>query len=517
MFKNWDLPSHINVILLLLIFVFPVNDLFGQSKDEKGRRRINIINAETLEYSDQLGDNVQRLKGNVQFENKGTLLFCDSAYFYPNNFIEAFGNVHVNKGDSIHLYSDMLNFYGDKQLAIASQNVELNDKDMHLSTDQLHFNLKDNVSSYFTGGTIVNKENILVSRKGYYNSNTNLFSFKDSVELSNPDYSIVTDTLQFNTVTEISYFHGPTTIYSKESTIYTEKGWYNTQTDKSELSLNNILSTDDQTLIADSILYDRKMGIGEAFENVSISDTANKLLITGEYGLYNQHSNRSFVTQRATMIQAFTDDSLFLHADSLWVYRDTVENLNEVYAYYNSRFYKPDIQGICDSLVYIQKDSLIRMYTEPVLWSKENQITGDSIEILLYDGEIKQLNIIAHSFIISKVDSIHYNQIKGRNMIAKFKNNEMDRIYVNGNGQTIYFAQEDGEEPKKMIGVNKLDCANIIVHVEDSKIKNMTFLTLPSGSLIPMKKADPSIMKLKEFKLKDDEKPLSKEDIYRSN
>ena len=515
MFNKGDIPSHINTLILLLIFFISFNNTFGQE-----RRRINIINAETLEYSDQLGENVQRLKGNVQFENKGTLLFCDSAYFYPNNYIEAFGNVHVNKGDSIHLYSDILHFYGDKQLVIAIENVILNDKDMHLTTDRLNFNLKDNIASYFTGGTIVNKDNTLLSKKGYYNSNTNLFSFKDSVELANPDYSIITDTLQFNTVTEIAYFLGPTTIYSDESTIYTEKGWYNTQTDKSELSENNILTTDDQILMADSILYNRNTGIGEAFYNVSISDSVNKLLITGDYSLYNQHSNRSFVTEKATMIQAFTEDTLFLHADSLWVFRDTVENLNEVYAYYNTRFFKPDIQGICDSLVYIQKDSLIRMFTEPVLWSKQNQITGDSIEILLFDGEIKQLNINSHAFIISEVDSIHYNQIKGRNMIAKFKNNEMDKIYVNGNGQTIYFAQEESkkpEGPKKMIGVNILDCANIIVHVVDSQIKNMTFLTLPAGSLIPMAKADPSMMRLQDFKLIDDEKPLSKEDIYRSN
>lgn len=511
-FNKTDIFGPIQLLFLLLIFVLPVNDLFGQKK-----RRVNIINAETLEYSDQLGENVQRLKGNVQFENKGTLLFCDSAYFYPNNYIEAFGNVHVNKGDSIHLYSDLLNFYGDKQLTIASQNVILNDRDMHLSTEQLHFNLKDNVSSYYTGGTIINKENTLTSKKGYYNSRTKIFSFKDSVELKNPKYSIITDTLQFNTVSEIAYFLGPTTIYSKESTIYTEKGWYNTQSDKSELTQNNILYTDDQKLKADSILYNRKLGIGEAFENVSISDSINKLLITGEYALYNQGTNRSFVTEKATMIQAFKKDTLFLHADSLWVYRDTVENLNEIHAYYNSRFFKPDIQGVCDSLAYIQKDSIIRMYTDPILWSEENQITGDYMEILLFDGEIKQLNIDDHAFIISEVDSIHYNQIKGRNMIAKFRDNEMDKIYVNGNGQTIYFAQDDSKDPIQMIGVNKLDCANIIVQLEDSKIKNMTFLTLPEGSLIPLEKASPSLMKLENFKLHIDEKPISKEDIYRRN
>lgn len=510
MFKKGVFPSHINILILVLIFFLPMNEIHGQKK-----RRINILNAETLEYDMDLGQNVQRLKGNVQFENKGMLLFCDSAYFYPNNFVEAFGKVHANRGDSIHMYSDSLEFDGDNQIALASGNVSLSDREMLLKTDQLHFNIKENTSSYYTGGTITNKKNTLTSQRGYYNSNSKVFSFKDSVELKNPEYTMYTDTLQFNTMSEIAYFFGPTTIISEESTIYTEKGWYNTQNDKSELSLNNRLSSDEQTLFADSILYDRSSGISRAFFNILISDTTNKLAITGEYGLYNQHTHRSFVTEKATMIQAFEEDSLYLHADTLWLYRDTVTDLNEILAYYNARFFKPDFQGVCDSLVYIQKDSLIRMYIEPILWSKKNQLTGDYMEILLYDNEIKQLNIDNNAFIISEVDKVHFNQIKGRNMIAKFKNNEMDKIYVNGNGQTIYFAEEEKKIPIKLIGMNTLDCSNIMVTVKESKIEHMTFLDQPNGIMTPMEKVDPTKMQLPEFKIFNDVKPVSKEDIYR--
>ena len=137
------------------------------------------------------------------------------------------------------------------------------------------------------------------------------------------------------------------------------------------------------------------------------------------------------------------------------------------------------------------------------------------MEILIYDGEFKQLNIDKDAFIISEVDSLHFNQIKGRGMVAKFKDNEMNRIYVNGNGQTIYFAQEENKIPKKLIGMNKLDCSNIVVYVENSEIKNMTFLQQPNGVMTPMNKTSPSNMRLDGFEIKSDEKPISKEDIYR--
>lgn len=515
MLKKKKYLSSVNILFFAILLFSISTEVHAQKK-----KRINIINAETLEYDDKLGKNVQRLKGDVQFENSGTLLFCDSAYFYPNNFIEAFGSVRVNKGDSIHLSADSLEFFGERQIAIAHGNVMLSDREMLLTTNQLNFDMKTNISSYYNHGNIINKDNTLNSVIGYYSSDSKTFSFKDSVILSNPEYTMYTDTLQFNTVSEIAYFKGPTKVISEEAIIETEKGWYDTKSDKSELSLNNKLISDGQSIVADSILYDRLDGLGRAFENVNISDTANKILIQGEYALYNQKSNRSFVTERATMIQAFEEDSLFLHADTLWVYRDTIQNLNEVFAYNQARFYKPDLQGVCDSLVYIQKDSLIRMYTEPILWSEKNQITGEYMEILIYDGEFKQLNIDKDAFIISEVDTAHFNQIKGREMIAKFKNNEMNRIYVNGNGQTIYFAQEEEKKnnsARKLIGINKLDCSNIIVHIENSQIKNMTFLKQPNGVMTPMNKANPSNMRLDGFEIKNDEKPISKEDIYRRN
>jgi hypothetical protein len=156
------------------------------------------------------------------------------------------------------------------------------------------------------------------------------------------------------------------------------------------------------------------------------------------------------------------------------------------------------------------------MYDDPVLWSKNNQLSGDTVEIELYGGEIKQLNLRKNAFIISRVDSSdYYNQIKGRNMKAIFKQNELDRIYVNGNGQTVYFAKSGEGESSKMIGMNKADCSNILVMVVESQINKILFLDQPTGSLIPLSKIDPSQLKLKGYNLRNDDQPKDKDDIYR--
>jgi lipopolysaccharide export system protein LptA len=500
------------VYYALLIILWLLSGVNAQAQ----KSRIRILNALTLEYDDNLGKDVQRLKGSVKFENKGSILDCDSAYFYPNNNIEAFGHIHLNQGDTLHLNSDLLHYNGTNKITTVAGNVVLSDRDMTLITEKLVFIQDENLAYYSNGGKIINKDNTLTSKKGYYNTATKMLSFKDSVELHNPEYKMFADTLRFNINTEIAYFDGPTTIVSDDSKMYTEKGWYDTKTDYTELTLNNWFESDTQHLRADSLLYDRSLKLGKAFYNVAITDTTNKLLITGEYGQYDQTTNRSFVTEKATMVQTFDTDSLFLHADTLRLYHDTINDLNEVYAFYNVRFFKPDIQGICDSLTYLQKDSIIRMYDDPVLWSKNNQLSGDTVEIELYGGEIKQLNLRKNAFIISRVDSSdYYNQIKGRNMKAIFKQNELNRIYVNGNGQTVYFAKSGEGESAKMIGMNKADCSNILVMVVESQINKILFLDQPTGSLIPLSKIDPSQLKLKGYNLRNDDQPKDKDDIYR--
>ena len=134
-----------------------------------------------------------------------------------------------------------------------------------------------------------------------------------------------------------------------------------------------------------------------------------------------------YITNKAIAIMGDKNDTLYLHADTLKATFDTTKNeTKELFAYHNTRFYRKDIQGACDSLHYNFADSVISMYRLPVLWSDENQLTADTIQILTGKNSIKQIFMYSTAFIVSKDTTETYNQIRGKNMIGYFVNNELN-------------------------------------------------------------------------------------------
>jgi len=546
--------------------------------------KIQLVHADILEYDEQSGSKVKRLIGKVIFKHDKVLLHCDSAYLYSEtNMLEAFSNVHIEEGNSLNLYGDFLKYDGNTKKAEFHGNVKLLHNDMTLTTEHLNQDLNTNIGRYYDGGNIIDAENNLYSIIGHYYSNISEFFFKDSVVLINPEYTMYSDTLRYNTISEIAYFFGPTTIKSNENLIYCENGWYDTKNDLSQFNKNAFIHSKEHTIRGDSIFYDKNKGYGQAFKNIEITDTVENIIINGDYAEFFEEDEITIITGNAMLTQVYDEDSLFLHADTLKMTRNSspvpttldeptleeppksdynTDNYRILYAYYNVKFYKTDLQGKCDSLIYSFKDSTIRLYYEPVLWTEENQLTAMYIEIKTDDEGIRTLWLDTNAFIISStpvptqsvgksvsgdsteaqnatnsqyqtVDSAlseldkqkappslsgrgseggaAFNQIKGKNMKGYFIDNQLHKIEVTGNGQTIYYAQEDDGS---FIGVNKIDCSDMIIRVMDNTIDKITFITKPEATLYPIDELDPKELLLMDFKWLEEKRPLKKEDIF---
>ena len=505
---------------IVALFCFLASLGFGQIKNPNNppteKVKIELVASNSLEFDNTNGIDAQRLIGNVQFRHQGILMFCDSAYFFDKeNRLEAFSHVHILQGDTLNLYGDHLDYYGDTRIAALQKNIKLTDREMILTTNLMNYDLNTNTASFFNHGKIIStkNKNVLDSNKGYYFADTEILNFKDSVVLVNPQYTIYTDTLQYNTKPEIAYFFGPTKIIAKKNMIYCENGWYDTKKDISQFRRNAYVVSDQNKLRGDSITYNRTLGVGEVFKNVIITDTVNNFLIKGDYAKHLESGDKSFVTGNAVIIQIENKDSLFLHGDTLYSYTDTMAR-NVLMAYHHVKFFKTDLQGSCDSLAWTKVDSTLRMFVRPVLWSGQNQITGDSISIKSNAGGIEKLYIVNSAFIASEADSAEYNQIKGKNMTGVFKNNQLYKIYVNGNGQTIYFAKEEKNDATADVGLNKADCSNIVVDIKENKITRITFLTSPVGAMIPAQDIKEEDKLLKGFVWLIQMRPNSKTDIF---
>ena len=467
--------------------------------------------AEIVEVDKKIGRGAQRLLDNVEFTHGGAKMYCDSAYFYSKkNSLDAFDNIFINQGDTLFLYGEFLHYDGNTKKATVTGNVKLINDETTLTTDRLDYELNNGIAYYKDYGKTVNKENIIESTKGYYFTRRKEIQLNDSVVITNPDYQLLSDTVLFNTKTEVATFLGPTDIVGDSSHIYGEIGWYDTENDIAEIKQNAWAENNQQTIFGDYIYYDKQTGDGIARDRVKIIEKEQSVMLTGNQAKYNDITEYAFLTDSAQFIQ-FTEqgDSLFLHADSLRTYPDTSGN-KIIFAYYNVRFFRENVQGKCDSLVYTFSDSTARMYYEPVLWTGVNQISAEKIEMLTKNQQMEKMNLYKSSFICSQKDTSYFDQIKGKDMICYFSDNQLFQIDVKGNGQTVYFPEEDDE----IVGVNLSECSNLRILLKDGQVNRINFYVQPKGGMYPLSQAPQNKLKLKGFFWQEELRPKSKYDIF---
>lgn len=565
------------------IFVFFALLVFSGTGYAQTKKKVEIVHSDLMNYNERIVANAQRLLGNVNIKVDGALMWCDSLYSYTNNTVDAFGNVHIVRGDTLNMYADFINYNGNTRLAKARRNVRLIDKKITLSTDSLDYNMVNDLASYNYCGTVKDSTNVLTSLIGQYHVNEKKAYFRTEVEGTTKDYKIKSDTLIYFTDTKKVYIAGPTYIYNEKDTLYAEFGWYDSMKNYANLTKKPRIWNEKQKIKADSIFYDKQNGAGLAMGHAHIQDIENSIIVEGNRIEYNDISKTAMATDSAMLIMYSEQDSLFLHADRLRTMPDTtksnkvippktvvklltpkmaisdsltsigtdtvpldaitlrtdttatdmlvkdttatitlvqdsttVEKTKDarlVLAYFHVRFFREDFQGKCDSLVYWSKDSTIQLFSDPVIWSDNNQITANYIEMINRSKDPDEIRMKDDAFIISmEDDSIRFNQIKGKNMTGFVRNSELYKIDVDGNGQTNYYAPD---KKGNIIGLNKAESSKITIYLAKGKVIRLALIKSPEGELKPMADIDEGDKQMPGFKWQQDIRPKSKEDIFR--
>lgn len=468
--------------------------------------KINIVSADILEYQKEIKD-AQILKGNVVLKHNGAIMSCDSAYvFTKTNSFQAFNNIKIVQNDSLEMKGDTLFYNGNSRKAELIGNVTFKEKDLQLTTNKLNYDLKSKQAYYSTRAYInsLSSKNKLTSIIGVYHSKTKTLFFKDSVRLNHPKYEMISDTLIYHTDSEVANFSGPSTITSKHNIIECNSGWYDTKNDKSSFWNSALIISKDQLISGDSIYYDSQLGIGEIFGNISLNDTLKKQLISGDYAFHNEKTDSSVVKGNALLSQYYSNDTLHMLADKFISINDS-NNLNFLRGFNNVKFFKNDIQGICDSISYMEKDSIMELFNDPFLWSDQNQISGKHIALKLWNGNINAMDIYSNSFICSLADSNHFNQIKGKDMHSYFKDNSIKKVHVIGNGETLYYIEtKKGESP---VDYNKTQCSELTILLDSNQIKTLNFNNQPNAVMKAMVSTSLENQRLEGFFWNNEKRP----------
>ena len=481
---------------------------------QPAKSKVYLLHSDVLKKSKD-NPNAQILVGDVSFRHDSIYMYCDSACFYEKtNSLEAFHNVKFVQGDTLFLYGDYLFYDGNTQLAQVRNNVRMENRTTTLTTDSLNYDRIANLGYFFDGGTLMDGQNVLTSDWGEYSPATKMSVFNYEVKLVNPQFTLTSDTLRYNTDTKIASIVGPSDIDSDENHIYSELGFYYTQQGQAELLERSVLTNNGKRMTGDSLFYDRNRGIGEAFQNVEFVDTISKNMLTGDYCFYNQLTGYAFATDRAVATDFSQGDSLFIHADTLQLYTFHV-NTDSVYrearAYHKVRFYRTDIQGVCDSLVFSSKDSCLTLYQDPILWNGKQQLLGEEIMVYMNDSTIDWAHIQNQALSVEQLDSLNYNQVSGKDMKAYFEGGEMKQVDVDGSVRLVYFPME---KDSTLLGMNCSETSKLSMFLENRKLKKLAMSPKSNGTLYPMTQIPSAKMKLDNFAWFDYVRPLNKADIF---
>ncbi|MGE0588150.1 MAG: OstA-like protein [Cyclobacteriaceae bacterium] len=508
----------------LLIFIA----LISLAAPVLGQRRVKLKKADNLYGSIKDGQRYDRLIGNVVFVQNNTTIYCDSAHFFKSdNRVEAFGKIHIIEGDSVDVTSNGLSYDGNDRIAHLRKNVVFTKLGLAtLYTDFLDYYRTRNEARYFNGGKLVDSTNVLTSIKGYYDVNTNMASFKRDVVGVNDEYTLTSDTLQYNSRTKVIFFRDHTIIKDKEGgTAVYENGFYDTNKKQSSLNRGEI-ETQSYKLNGDKYFLNDLRKFYKAKGNVVMTSKEENLIIYGDDGDYDRKAGITKVYGNAYLAKISDDnDTLFLSADTLVSVESPDPAKKKLLAYNNVKIFKSDLQGIADSLVYVAHDSTLYFFNDPVLWTEENQMTADSIHMLITNKTIDKIYLVNNSFVVSQDSLSHFNQIKGRKMTAIFDGRAINHVDVMGNGESIYYALQELEKESEekdsvqtiavLTGMNKIICSNMKINFKEGKVNNISFYVQPDASFIPPHEIAEGDKKLRGFVWRRKEKP-EKEDVVKS-
>lgn len=535
------------ILKLLFLFCFGMASLgYGQETpiptrqaDNDTGRLVRIIKAD--KFSLIKIDSVTEkyiLVGNVLLQQGNTFFSCDSAIKDDKlNIIEAFGNIHINDADSVHTYSQYLKFLGDTKIAMLRKKVKLTDGKGVLTTEELDYDLNAKIGTYSNGGKVVNGQSVLTSKEGFYYADTKEVYFRDNVKLVDPEYTMATDTLLYNIDQEMATFVAATTINDGKTTIRTRSGFYDLKNGTAQFGKRPVIDDSTQQIIADDIQYDKKSGNGVATGTVIYRDTAQGTTILAGLTEFNSSTKQVLATQKPVMILKQNNDSIYISGDTLVsvLISDTLlakndslpstdtlrgtqvknssaaDSIRFFQAFHHVRIFSDSLQGVCDSLSYSGKDSIFRFYKDPVIWSRDSQISGDTIYLLTRQKKVEQVLVFENGFSINKTPESFFNQIKGNRLNGVFKDGNIDYIRAKGNAESVYYLMDDDSA---YLGMNYARADAISMYFVEKELKKVTWVIGVEGTTYPFRQIPEDKKELRNFKWQENRRPKTKYELF---
>jgi lipopolysaccharide export system protein LptA len=522
--------------VLLGLAAFCIQPIQASAQSPDTTRTIEILNADTM-----MGKKIDTttelliLVRNVKIRDGKTLFTADSVvHNKKTRILEAFGNVHINDADSIHTRSQYLIYYIDKKQAVLKRGVSLTDGKGILTTQELFYDTQLKTGTYSNGGKVVNGKTVLTSKEATYYGDIKDVYFKKNVKLKDPAYDLTTDSLLYNTDTQIATFITKTLIVdSSKSRIVTSDGYYDLKNKKARFGKRARIQDKGLTITGEDIVIDDATGEYQAIGNAVLIDTIQGISVLANDIQANKKSNTFIATQHPLLILKQQKDSIYVTADTLFSglltdvpelkKQDTLAsavvindkdsaNRNRYFkGFHNVRIFSDSLQAISDSLFYSGRDSIFRLFKDPIVWAAKNQVTGDTIYLYTKNRKPERLYVFENGMVINDSGDKLYNQIKGNTLNGYFKDGSIDYMRAKGSAESVYYAQD---ETNAYVGMNSANADIIDMYFLEKALNRVVFRNSVTGTFGPIKQMPEEKKLLRNFKWLDDKRPKTRFELF---
>ena len=487
-------------------------------------------------------------KTDVVMVSGKTQLFSNKTLHYDlNTKIASYTKGAYIKNKDTQISSRLGEYYVASKEVFFKRNVVVFDKDLTLRTDTLQYNTEERTAVFLAPTRIDQEKSKIYCERGFYDFQNKLGEFinnpqyekgnqraaADTIKydgvakefrLINDAYVIDSTTLakakviRYNEKTDVTYLEGDAYYKTPKQQIKGDSVVFNNKTESFSVKGRSKIVDEKQILEGDDVKYDKATGLGLARGKVIYTDTVQHITIKCDVLSYNKKKDYiKTLGGRPLLITKIDKDSLFMVADTFISFRDTLhikpgkDTARTLLAFHDVRIYKLDLQAVCDSLSYSGADSLFRFFKKPLMWSDSTQFSGDTIDIQLVNNKIDRIKMLNRSLIISETAEDMYNQIKGKKIIAFFKESKIRKMDVFGNAESIYYTQDDA---KAYVGANQVQSTDMQILWNDKEMEGIHFYKQPVGQLTPMRQVITGKMQLEGFNWAPKRQPKSVQDLF---
>lgn len=506
--------------------------------------RVEIFQENTCLKSDRLeydaNANLAKFRGHLVelYDKEGNILNTNFLNYNTKDSIATFFNgaaLHNVDGNLIESVEGM--YFSKEKLFTFKDSVAMFTDSVLVATNQLDYHTDTDIAVFKSNTVAWRDSSILFANSGRFVRPQNLFDFDKDGYILTKEQELWADRLMYYRNSGNADLYNNVQILDtvQKSICLAHKAIYRPSPRKIELTNNPAVGMysvendkpDTLFLAADTILY-RTMRYVE-IDSVQISMAKERLDIMAidPIAIHDKERREARMPKNnpaqqlggklgGNDIVESVDSVQFIEIMPKETPEQNVPSVSDTTqidfldAYHNVRFFRNDVQGMCDSLVYTGLDSIVRFYSNPVMWQEgTNQFSADSIQALLKNKALDKINLITNSFIAMQEDSVHYNQIKSMEMAAYFKDNDIYRFDALGGVSAIFFMEEDST----ITLMDREECKMMTTRIKDRKIQRTRSIQELKQNVFPVFNLVHDEMYLKGFNWRGDERPKTRFDV----